>query len=37
VDEANSEVVIVAIGRKVGNTLRVAGEVFHGHESHPAE
>jgi mRNA-degrading endonuclease RelE of RelBE toxin-antitoxin system len=37
VDEENAEVVIVAVGRKVGNTLIVGGEEFHGHEGDPAE
>ena len=31
------EVVILVIGRKVGNKLIVAGEEFHGHQDHPAE
>ena len=31
------EVVILIIGQKVGNTLIVGGEEFHGHESDPAE
>lgn len=35
VDE--TEVIILAIGRKVGNTLIVAGVEFHGHESDTAE
>jgi mRNA-degrading endonuclease RelE of RelBE toxin-antitoxin system len=33
VDEQVAEVVVVAIGREVGNTLYIAGEVFHEHES----
>jgi mRNA-degrading endonuclease RelE of RelBE toxin-antitoxin system len=37
VDEENSEVIIVAVGRKVGNKLIVAGEEFHGHQGNPAE
>ena len=36
VEEANMEVVILIIGRKVGNKLLVEGEEFHGHESNPA-
>src|SRR5947207_9475897 len=31
------EVVILLIGRKVGNKLLVEGEEFHGHQDHPAE
>jgi hypothetical protein len=30
------EVVILIVGRKVGNRLIVEGEEFHGHESNPA-
>jgi mRNA-degrading endonuclease RelE of RelBE toxin-antitoxin system len=37
IDEENSEIVIVAVGRKVGNKLIVEGEEFHGHEGDPAE
>lgn len=37
VDEANMEVVIVAVGRKVGNLLIVEGKEFHGHETDSAE
>ena len=37
VDEEGPEVVVVAVGRKVGNTLIVEGEEFHGHQSDPAE
>jgi mRNA-degrading endonuclease RelE of RelBE toxin-antitoxin system len=37
VDEENSEVVVVALGRKVGNKLIVEGEEFDGHQSDPAE
>jgi hypothetical protein len=29
------EVVILIVGRKVGNTLIVEGEEFHGHQDHP--
>jgi mRNA-degrading endonuclease RelE of RelBE toxin-antitoxin system len=32
-----SEVVLLVIGRKVGNTLLVAGEEFHEHQDDPAE
>jgi mRNA interferase RelE/StbE len=35
VDEANAEVVILLVGRKVGNRLLVGGEEFHGHDSDP--
>lgn len=31
------EVVILVIGRKVGNKLVVEGEEFHGHQDHPTE
>ena len=31
------EVVILVVGRKVGNTLIVGGEEFHGHQDHPPE
>lgn len=31
------EVVILIVGRKVGNKLVVAGEEFHGHQDNPAE
>jgi len=31
------EVVILLVGRKVGNKLIVEGEEFHGHQDHPAE
>ena len=37
VDEENTEVLIVTIGRKRGNALIVDGEEFHGHQSDPAE
>jgi mRNA-degrading endonuclease RelE of RelBE toxin-antitoxin system len=37
VDEESSEVVIVAIGRKVGDKLLIEGEEFHGHQSNHAE
>jgi mRNA interferase RelE/StbE len=37
VDEESDEVVIVIIGRKVGNALFVEGEEFHGHEGNPFE
>jgi mRNA-degrading endonuclease RelE of RelBE toxin-antitoxin system len=35
VDE--SEVVLLVVGRKVGNKLVVGGEEFHGHQDHPAQ
>jgi mRNA interferase RelE/StbE len=35
VDEESAEVLIVAVGRKVGNTLIVGGEEFHGHQGDP--
>jgi mRNA-degrading endonuclease RelE of RelBE toxin-antitoxin system len=31
------EVVILIVGRKVGNMLIVEGEEFHGHQDHPVE
>lgn len=31
------EVVLLIVGRKVGNTLIVEGEEFHGHQDDPAE
>jgi mRNA-degrading endonuclease RelE of RelBE toxin-antitoxin system len=31
------EVVILLVGRKVGNNLIVEGEEFHGHQDHPTE
>jgi len=31
------EVLIVIVGRKVGNALVVEGKEFHGHQSDPAE
>jgi mRNA-degrading endonuclease RelE of RelBE toxin-antitoxin system len=31
------EVVILVVGRKVGNKLIVEGEEFHGHQDYPAE
>jgi hypothetical protein len=37
VDTESAEVVIVIVGRKVGNALIVEGEEFHGHESDPVE
>jgi mRNA interferase RelE/StbE len=36
VEEANAEVALLVVGRKVGNKLIVEGEEFHGHESNPA-
>jgi mRNA-degrading endonuclease RelE of RelBE toxin-antitoxin system len=35
VEEANAEVVVLIVGKKVGNKLVVEGEEFHGHESNP--
>ncbi len=32
-----NEVVIVVVGRKVGNILIVEGEEFHGHQDYPAQ
>jgi len=32
-----SEVVLLVVGRKVGNKLIVGNEEFHGHEDHPSE
>lgn len=37
VDEEQSEVTIVAVGRKVGNTLVIEGKEFHGHQGDLAE
>ena len=31
------EVVILIVGRKLGNALSVEGEEFHAHQDHPAE
>ena len=31
------EVVVLIVGRKVGNRLIVEGEEFHGHQDHPVE
>lgn len=31
------EVVVLIVGRKVGNKLIVEGEEFHGHQDHPPE
>ena len=31
------EIVVLIVGRKVGNKLIVEGEEFHGHQDHPAE
>jgi len=31
------EVIVLIVGRKVGNTLIVEGEEFHGHQDHPAK
>src|SRR5207244_634441 len=32
-----NEVIVLIVGRKVGNKLIVEGEEFHGHQDHPAE
>ena len=32
-----AEVVLLIVGRKVGNKLIVKGEEFHGHQDNPAE
>lgn len=32
-----NEVVLLIVGRKVGNSFVVKGEVFHGHQDHPTE
>ena len=34
--DTNVEVLILLVGRKVGNRLLVGGQEFHGHESDPA-
>jgi mRNA-degrading endonuclease RelE of RelBE toxin-antitoxin system len=31
------EIVVLLVGRKVGNQLIVEGEEFHGHQDHPTE
>lgn len=31
------EVIVLIVGRKVGNKLIVGGEEFHGHQDHPAK
>ena len=31
------EVILLVVGRKVGNQLIVGGEEFHGHQDHPPE
>ena len=31
------EVVLLVVGRKVGNTLVVKGQAFHGHQDNPAQ
>lgn len=36
-DVEDEEVVLLIVGRKVGNTLIVSGEVFHEHQGGPAE
>jgi mRNA-degrading endonuclease RelE of RelBE toxin-antitoxin system len=37
VEVENSEVVLLVVGRKVGNTLVVGGVAFHGHRDDPTE
>jgi len=37
VEEERSEVVLLIVGRKVGNKLIVGGEEFHGHRGDPPE
>jgi mRNA-degrading endonuclease RelE of RelBE toxin-antitoxin system len=37
VEEAVQEVVLLIVGRKVGNSLFVGGEEFHEHRSNPPE
>jgi mRNA-degrading endonuclease RelE of RelBE toxin-antitoxin system len=37
VDVEESEVVLLIVGRKAGNTLIVGDEVFYGHQEDPAE
>jgi len=37
VEVENSEVVLLVVGRKVGNTLVVGGVEFHGHRVDPTE
>ncbi len=37
VEEENSEVVLLIVGRKVGNKLIVGDEEFHGHQGDPPE
>lgn len=32
-----TEVILLVVGRKVGNKLIVKGEEFHGHQDHPPE
>jgi hypothetical protein len=31
------QVVVLVVGRRVGNRLIVEGEEFHGHQDHPVE
>src|SRR2546423_13773582 len=33
----DDEVIILIVGRKIGNKLIVEGEEFHGHQDHPVE
>jgi mRNA-degrading endonuclease RelE of RelBE toxin-antitoxin system len=37
VEQDNSEVVLLIVGRKVGNKLMVGGKEFHGHRSDPPD
>jgi mRNA-degrading endonuclease RelE of RelBE toxin-antitoxin system len=37
VDRQNSEVILLIVGRKVGNKLIVGGKEFHGHRGDPPE
>jgi len=37
VEEEDSEILIVIVGRKVGNTLVVEGREFHGHQDNTSE
>jgi hypothetical protein len=36
-DVSKTEVIILVVGRKAGNTLIVGGREFHDHESDPTE
>ncbi len=37
VEAERSEVVLLVVGKKAGNTLFVGGEEFHGHQANPPE